>query len=84
MMGPLTSVAMRLTASNSMGPDTGKPASMMSTLSRARAWAISSFWSKESATPGLCSPSLSVVSKMRMCLSFSIFPPNTRGPRRGP
>src|SRR5205085_11344855 len=43
----------------------GKPASMMSTSSRASCSAISPFSARVRAMPGACSPSRSVVSKMR-------------------
>ena len=43
MIGPSTSRAIACTASKSPGEAIGKPASMMSTFSRASWWAISSF-----------------------------------------
>ncbi len=64
--GPRTCLAISLTHSKSPCEVIGKPASMMSTFRRARAWAMSSFCWVLSATPGLCSPSRSVVSKNLM------------------
>ena len=60
-----TSRATRRTASKSPGEAMGKPASMISTPSRANWRAISSFSSMFSVAPGDCSPSRSVVSKIR-------------------
>src|SRR5438477_1653413 len=65
MTGPLTVSAISRTASNSPSLETGKPASMMSTFSRASCSAISTFSARVRAMPGACSPSRSVVSKMR-------------------
>src|SRR3954470_2835372 len=65
MTGPFTGSAISRTASNSSPPETGKPASMMSTFSRASCSAISTFSARVRAMPGACSPSRSVVSKMR-------------------
>ena len=48
----------------------GNPASMTSTPSLSSACAISSFSSGVSETPGVCSPSRSVVSNTRMSLSW--------------
>src|SRR5262245_46031522 len=62
---PLTTSAMRFTASSSPGDDAGNPASMMSTPSRPSCSAISSFSLAVRAMPGACSPSRSVVSKNR-------------------
>ena len=56
--------AIASTASKSPGEVIGKPASMTSTPRRASCWAISSFSAVFSETPGDCSPSRSVVSKM--------------------
>ena len=64
MTGPATSRAIAWTASKSPGEAIGKPASMMSTPSRASWWAISSFSVLFSEMPGDCSPSRSVVSKI--------------------
>ncbi len=58
--------AISRTASKSPGEAMGKPASMMSTLRSTSAWAISIFSAKFMLAPGDCSPSRSVVSKMRM------------------
>ena len=57
--------AIASTASKSPGEAIGKPASMTSTFRRASWWAISSFSPVFSEMPGDCSPSRSVVSKMR-------------------
>src|SRR6266700_162900 len=64
--GPWTPRAIARTASKSPWLATGKPASMMSTPSRASCSAISSFALAFRLMPGACSPSLSVVSKMTM------------------
>ena len=68
MIGPWTSRAIACTASKSPGEAIGKPASMTSTPRRASWWAISSFSPVFSEMPGDCSPSRSVVSKMRTWL----------------
>ena len=60
-----TSVAMARTASKSPGEAIGNPASMMSTPSAASARATSSFSARFMLAPGDCSPSRSVVSKIR-------------------
>ena len=65
MTGPCTSRAIAWTASKSPGEAIGKPASMMSTPRRESWWAISSFSCLFSEMPGDCSPSRSVVSKIR-------------------
>src|SRR3990172_4686072 len=65
MTGPRTLDAISRTASNSPSDETGKPASMMSTERRASCSAISTFSGLVSAMPGACSPSRSVVSKIR-------------------
>ncbi len=66
--GPWTSRAIACTDSKSPGEVIGKPASMMSTPSRASWWAISSFSCLFSEMPGDCSPSRRVVSKIvRAC-----------------
>jgi hypothetical protein len=52
------------TPSKSPCDDAGKPASITSTPSRSSACAISTLSSGDSAMPGDCSPSLSVVSKI--------------------
>ena len=56
--------AMVFTASRSPGEAAGKPASMMSTPSRASCLATSSFSRRCIVAPGDCSPSRSVVSKI--------------------
>src|SRR3954454_20067492 len=63
--GPSTLRAIAWTASKSPGEVIGKPASMMSTPSRASCWAISTFSCVLSEIPGDCSPSRRVVSKIR-------------------
>ena len=65
MTGPSTVREISWTASKSPGEVIGKPASITSTPSRASCWAISSFSCVFSEMPGDCSPSRSVVSKMR-------------------
>ena len=65
MTGPFTVRAMACTASKSPSLDTGNPASMMSTPRRASCSAISSFSATSREMPGDCSPSRSVVSKIR-------------------
>ena len=69
MIGPSNLRAIAWTASKSPGEAIGKPASMMSTPSRASCWAISSFSAVLSEIPGDCSPSRSVVSKISTRLS---------------
>src|SRR3954464_4220516 len=71
MTGPWTSRAMAWTASKSPGEAIGKPASMMSTPSRASCCAISTFSWVFSEIPGDCSPSRRVVSKI-LTLSSSL------------
>src|SRR3954451_16957651 len=71
MTGPSTSRAMASTASKSPGDVIGKPASMMSTPSRASCCAISTFSWVFSEIPGDCSPSRRVVSKI-LTLSSSL------------
>src|SRR6476659_10958089 len=63
--GPRTPSAIARTASNSPCDEIGKPASRMSTCSRASCSAISTFSALVSAIPGACSPSRRVVSNMR-------------------
>ena len=60
-----TPSAMARTAARSSGDAAGKPASMTSTPSRASARATSSFSADVIVAPGHCSPSRSVVSKIR-------------------
>src|SRR5207302_725765 len=62
---PFTDDAISRTASHSPSDETGKPASMTSTPKRASCSAISTFSARDSAIPGACSPSRSVVSKNR-------------------
>ncbi len=64
MTGPSISVATAFTASKSPGEAAGKPASMMSTFSSPRTCATRNFCPRLMLKPGLCSPSLSVVSKI--------------------
>src|SRR3954454_4022646 len=63
--GPCTPSAISRTASNSPCEEMGKPASRMSTCSRASCSAISTFSALVNAIPGACSPSRRVVSKIR-------------------
>src|SRR4051794_23656522 len=72
MTGPSTSRAIAWTASKSPGEVIGKPASMMSTPSRESWSAISTFSGLLSAMPGDCSPSRSVVSKIRTRFASSL------------
>src|SRR2546423_1011895 len=65
MTGPCTSRAIACTASKSPGEVIGKPASITSTPRRASCCAISTFSVRFSEIPGDCSPSRSVVSKIR-------------------
>ena len=62
----------RCTASKSPGEAMGKPASMMSTPRSTRAWATSIFSARFMLAPGDCSPSRSVVSKMRICFLLMV------------
>jgi hypothetical protein len=64
MTEPRTCFAISETDSKSPGDEAGNPASMKSTRMRSSACAISSFSSTLRATPGDCSPSRSVVSKI--------------------
>jgi len=75
MIGPSTSRAIASTASKSPGEVIGKPASMMSTPSRASWWAISTFSWRFSEMPGYCSPSRNVVSNMRTRDASSLIVP---------
>src|SRR5580765_171660 len=72
MIGPRTSRATRFTDSQSPREAIGKPASMMSTPSSASAFATRSFSGCVMLQPGDCSPSRSVVSKMRTRLGSVI------------
>src|SRR5215212_2118274 len=72
MTGPSTSRAIAWTASKSPGDVIGNPASMMSTPSRASCSAISTFSDLFSEMPGDCSPSRSVVSKIRTRFASSL------------
>ena len=62
----VTTLAMSLTLAKSPGEAIGNPASITSTPSCTSAWAISSFSVRFMLAPGDCSPSRSVVSKMRI------------------
>ncbi len=59
--------AISCTASKSPLDEAGKPASITSTRSRSSWRAMRSFSSRVIEAPGLCSPSRSVVSKMKRC-----------------
>ena len=72
MIGPWTSRATRFTDSQSPREAIGKPASMTSTPSSASAFATRSFSGCVMLQPGDCSPSRSVVSKMRTRLGSVI------------
>ena len=74
---PLVSCAIRRTASKSPGEAAGKPASITSTRSRASWRATSSFSAAVRPAPGACSPSRSVVSKIRTDPAAT--PPPNRG-----
>ena len=63
---PRMLAAISRTASKSPGEAIGKPASITSTPRSNRAWAISIFSARFMLAPGDCSPSRSVVSKIRM------------------
>ena len=63
---PFTIFAISRTLSKSPGDAIGKPASITSTPSCTSAWATSSFSLRFMLAPGDCSPSRSVVSKMRI------------------
>jgi|GEM_PF-5660591 len=65
------SLAMALTFCLSPSEETGKPASSTSTPSLSSCRAILSFCSLVSDTPGVCSPSRSVVSKIVLCVFIS-------------
>src|SRR3990172_4492679 len=80
--GPLTSRAMRDTASKSPGEEAAKPASSTSTASLASWWAMATFSSGVRAMPGACSPSRRVVSKM-MRRSVMVALDNRRASLRG-
>ena len=77
----LARLAISETASKSPSEAIGKPASMMSTPISSRKSATSSFSSKVMVAPGHCSPSRSVVSKMKTwSLSEVVCPASTAGP----
>jgi hypothetical protein len=59
---------MSFTACISPSETAAKPASIMSTPSSSRRWAILSLFSGVKDTPGVCSPSLKVVSKILIFL----------------
>src|SRR5512136_3319835 len=52
----------------------GNPASMTSTPTWSRIWAMFIFSSRVKETPGVCSPSLSVTSQISTCHGFIRFP----------
>ena len=56
--------AIKFTPSQSPGDEAAKPASITSTFNFSSCWAINSFSDGVRAIPGLCSPSLRVVSNM--------------------
>ena len=56
--------AIKFTPSQSPGDEAAKPASITSTFNFSNCCAIKSFSDGVNAIPGLCSPSLQVVSKM--------------------
>ena len=68
MVGPSTLSAITFTASKSPSDEIGNPASMISTPISARSCATSIFSAVFILAPGDCSPSRSVVSKIRMYL----------------
>src|SRR5579884_2219040 len=72
MIGPLTSRAISCTPSRSPGELAGNPASMTSTRISARARAASSFSCVFIVKPGDCSPSRSVVSKIRIASAIAV------------
>src|SRR5579875_3341622 len=82
--GPRTSRAMVATACDSAAELTGNPASITSTPRRASWRAISSFSGSVRLTPGDCSPSRSVVSKMATRLGSMGLAPPVVGPGSGP
>src|SRR3989344_7792520 len=67
MTGFFTSLAMASTASKEPLDEMGKPASMMSTFIFSSCFAIMSFSAGVRLAPGLCSPSLHVVSNILIC-----------------
>ena len=69
------------TALKSPGEVEGNPASITSTLRRVSWRPISSFSSRVSAPPAACSPSRSVVSKIRICLNSGAPCWKTRSPK---
>ncbi len=72
--GPWTSRAIACTDSKSPGEAIGKPASITSTPRRESWWAISTFSWRLREIPGDCSPSRSVVSKIRTRFASSFMP----------
>src|SRR5512136_2729062 len=52
----------------------GNPASMTSTPTWSRSWAMFIFSSRVKETPGVCSPSRSVTSQISTCHAFIRFP----------
>jgi hypothetical protein len=79
IVAPRTCRAISVTLSKSPGEAMGKPASMMSTPSCTSAWAISSFSVRFMLAPGDCSPSRSVVSKMRIGRGWVMVAGNAAG-----
>src|SRR3989339_932858 len=71
---PRISRAILLTDSKSPGDDTGNPASITSTFSKANCLAMLTFSLISRLAPGDCSPSRSVVSKIIMLFVMRIFP----------
>src|SRR3989338_2692798 len=63
--------AINFTACRSPSDTIGKPASIASTPSASSFFAMSSFCSGDNATPGVCSPSLSVVSNILTLMPHS-------------
>ena len=64
------------TDSKSPGDEAGNPASIISTFNLFNCVAISSFSNFVSPIPADCSPSLKVVSKIRILLSLAIYEPH--------
>jgi hypothetical protein len=74
MMGPLTCSDMAFTACRSSGDEHGNPPSMTSTPIPANCSAISIFCLLLSFAPGICSPSLKVVSNIWILRLISFNP----------
>src|SRR3972149_835929 len=75
MRDPRTSLATAFTASKSPGELAGKPASMMSTPRRCSCWGVSILSWMLKATPGDCSPSRRLVSKISTLSDMGLRPP---------